>query len=333
VLLTWDDKGCLGSYPFQFEEYFDMNATGWSRGLEVTGGGGTDVLSYAGLMLLRELADRTGLTAGLPAALPSPAWGHDRGRVFADLACAIADGARVISDFRVVSHQRELLGPVASVPTAWRALKEAAADGDRTRRKVTAAVNRALRHGWGQAGPLLPVRIADRQLEGVVCIRLVRRVPCQNSSVAVDQQLSLLTTIVEFTEGAARTGRKTAHLGRQWLSRYGKTDSGVVTVTTVWADGRPCYPVHAVPYTRPGTSPGARKTRNSGPSWRSARTWRFKPKTRGSPSAQSSDSGYGDQNGFRAELAEVGLPFVMALRPRRGTWARAEDVYTPVEAP
>ncbi len=89
-----------------------MNATGWSRGLEVTGGG-TGVVSHAGLVLLRELADRTGLTAGLPAALPSPAGGHDRGRVFAGLACAIADGAKVISDFRVMGDQRELFGAVA----------------------------------------------------------------------------------------------------------------------------------------------------------------------------------------------------------------------------
>jgi DDE superfamily endonuclease len=42
---------------------------------------------------------------------------------------------------------------------------------------------------------------------------------------------------------------KTAHVGRQWLGRYGKTDNGVVTVTTVWADERVYYPVDAVPYT------------------------------------------------------------------------------------
>src|ERR1700728_534823 len=152
-----------------------MHATGWSRGLEVTGGG-TGVVSHAGLVLLRHLADRTGLTAGLSAALPSPAGGHDRGRVLADLACAIADGARVISDFRVMGDQRELFGPVASVPTAWRALREIAAGGDRRRRKVTAAVNRARRHAWAQGaarhGGLPPVKVADRALEGVTCIRL-----------------------------------------------------------------------------------------------------------------------------------------------------------------
>jgi hypothetical protein len=152
-----------------------VNATGWSHGLEVTGGG-TGVVSHAGLALLRQLSDRTGLTSGLSAALPSPLGGHDRGRVLSGLACAIADGARVISDFRVMGDQRELFGPVASVPAAWRALKEAAAGGDRRRRKVTAAVNKARRHAWAQGiarhGGLPPVRVADRGLEGVTCIRL-----------------------------------------------------------------------------------------------------------------------------------------------------------------
>jgi hypothetical protein len=133
-------------------------------------------VSHAGLALLRQLSDRTGLTSGLSAALPSPLGGHDRGRVFSDLACAIADGARVISDFRVMGDQRELFGPVASVPTAWRALKEIAAGGDRRRRKVAAAVNKARRHAWAHGiarhGGLPPVKVADKKLEGVTCIRL-----------------------------------------------------------------------------------------------------------------------------------------------------------------
>jgi hypothetical protein len=37
--------------------------------------------------------------------------------MIADLACAIADGAEVIGDFRVVGDQDELFGPVTSVPT------------------------------------------------------------------------------------------------------------------------------------------------------------------------------------------------------------------------
>src|SRR6266581_4218348 len=153
MLLNWDDVECRSPCQSSSRSTFHVNATGWSRGLEVTGGG-TGVVSHACLVLLRQLADRTGLTSGLSAALPSPLGGHDRGRVFADLACSIADGARVISDFRVMGDQRELFGPVASVPTAWRVLKEAAGGGDRVRRKVTAAVNTARRHARAQAGGL-----------------------------------------------------------------------------------------------------------------------------------------------------------------------------------
>jgi hypothetical protein len=153
-----------------------MQVTGWSKGLEVSGGG-TGVVSHAGLALLRHLADKTGLTGGLSRALASPRFlVHDRGRVLADLACAVADGARVISDFRVMGDQRELFGPVASVPTAWRTLKEIACAGARADRRITAAVNTARRHAWAQVaarhGALPGVRLADRTLEGVTCIRL-----------------------------------------------------------------------------------------------------------------------------------------------------------------
>ena len=128
-----------------------MHDTGWSRGLEVSGGG-QGVVSHAGLALLRHLADKTGLTDGLSRALATPRFlVHDRGRVTADLACAIADGARVISDFRVMSDQRELFGLVASVPTAWRTLKEIARGGTRADKRITQAVNTARRHAWAQA--------------------------------------------------------------------------------------------------------------------------------------------------------------------------------------
>jgi len=153
-----------------------VNVTGWSRGLEVTGGG-QGVVSHAGLALLRHLADKTGLTGGLSRALATPRFlVHDRGQVTADLACAVADGARVISDFRVMSDQRELFGLVASVPTAWRTLAEIARGGIRADKRITVAVNAARRHAWAQVvarhGALPGVRLADKTLEGVVCIRL-----------------------------------------------------------------------------------------------------------------------------------------------------------------
>ena len=133
--------------------------------------------------------------------------------------------------------------------------------------------------------------------------------------------------------GDRKDGSKTAHVGRQYLGRYGKTDNGVVTVTTVWADERVYYPVHAVPYTparhfaKGKNDPGFRTKLAIGADLAvRARAAGFTFR------AVVADSAYGDQDGFRAELAGAGLPFVMALRPRRGTWARAADAHTPVDA-
>jgi hypothetical protein len=138
----------------------------WRDGRRVARGAGADAAAR----------EPDGPEGGLAGALPSPPSGHDRGRVLSDLACAIADGATAISDFRLAGDQRELFGPVASVPTAWRALKEAADGGERTRHKVIAAVNRARRHAWAQGvarhGSLPPVRVADKAIEDVTCIRL-----------------------------------------------------------------------------------------------------------------------------------------------------------------
>ena len=153
-----------------------MNLTGWSKGLEVTADG-EGIVSHAGLALLRQLADKTGLTGGLSHALASPRLLiHDRGRVTADLACAIADGSEVISDFRVLTDQKELFGLVASVPTTWRTLDEIAAGGPRALARITRAVNGARRQAWAaieaRHGGLPGVRIADKVLQGVTCIRL-----------------------------------------------------------------------------------------------------------------------------------------------------------------
>jgi len=129
-----------------------VNVTGWSRGLEVTADG-EGVVSHAGLAVLRLLADRSGLTAGLSGALATARLLlHDRGRVLTDLSCAIADGARVISDFRTMTDQQELFGPVASVPTAWRTLDEIAESGKPAQDRITTAVDTARRHAAGRRG-------------------------------------------------------------------------------------------------------------------------------------------------------------------------------------
>src|ERR1700745_2796201 len=49
--------------------------------------------------------------------------------------------------------------------------------------------------------------------------------------------------------GDRKDGAKTAHVGHQWLGRYGKTDNGGVTVTTGGAGGRAVFPAPRAPYT------------------------------------------------------------------------------------
>src|SRR5260221_13792352 len=133
--------------------------------------------------------------------------------------------------------------------------------------------------------------------------------------------------------GDRKDGTKTAHVGHQWLGRYGKTDNGVVTVTALWADERIYYPLHAVPYTparhfaKGKNDPAFRTKLQIGAGLAAqARAAGFAFR------AVAADSAYGDQDGFRGELSEAGLPFVMALKPRRGTWAYGADAYTPVDA-
>jgi hypothetical protein len=50
--------------------------------------------------------------------------GHDRGRVLVDVATMLAGGGEAIADIDTLRHQGQLLGPVASAPTVWRALAE-----------------------------------------------------------------------------------------------------------------------------------------------------------------------------------------------------------------
>jgi SRSO17 transposase len=49
--------------------------------------------------------------------------------------------------------------------------------------------------------------------------------------------------------GDRKAGRHTAHVARQYLGSLGKTDNGIVAVTSLWADARVYWPIDVVPYT------------------------------------------------------------------------------------
>ncbi len=85
---------------------------------------GHGVVSHAGMGMLRELADRTGLSAQVTAALADTyrgRWVYAPGDVFADLAAAVADGADCIDGVGQLCGDREhVFGAKASTTTMWR---------------------------------------------------------------------------------------------------------------------------------------------------------------------------------------------------------------------
>ena len=122
-------------------------------------------------------------------------------------------------------------------------------------------------------------------------------------------------------------------MARQYLGSVGKLDNGIVAVTSLWADERGYWPVHAVPYTPASRLPAGE------------RDPRFKTKPQLAVElvqaareagigfrAVVADCFYGDNPGFTDALAAADIPFVLALKPHKGTWAPADQAHTPVEA-
>jgi hypothetical protein len=133
--------------------------------------------------------------------------------------------------------------------------------------------------------------------------------------------------------GDRKDGTATAHVARQYLGSVGKIDNGIVAVTSLWADERVYWPVHAVPYTPASRLPGGE--RDPG--------FRTKPQLAVELVQAAREAGigfravvadcfYGDNPGFTQALTAAKIPFVLALKPRKGTWAPAQAAHTPTEA-
>jgi hypothetical protein len=133
--------------------------------------------------------------------------------------------------------------------------------------------------------------------------------------------------------GDRKDGRHTAHVARQYLGSLGKTDNGIVAVTSLWADERVYWPVHVQPYTPACRLPKGR--RDPG--------FRTKPQQAAELVAAArqakipfravvADCFYGDNDGFTEALGRAKVAYVLAVKPRKGAWAPAEEVRTPQEA-
>jgi hypothetical protein len=128
-----------------------VQATNWASSFEVTTDG-TGVVGHAGAALLRELADRVGLTSALGwRGSQDRRRRHPDAAVLRDLAVMLADGGDCLSDLAALRDQPELFGPVASTPTAWRVLERAAHDPDGLAR-LRAARAHARARAWTAGG-------------------------------------------------------------------------------------------------------------------------------------------------------------------------------------
>jgi hypothetical protein len=155
------------------------------------------------------------------------------------------------------------------------------------------------------------------------------RLLCQDPATAPNDRGVL---VIDDT-GDRKDGTATAHVARQYLGSVGKTDNGIVAVTSLWADERCYWPVHAVPYT-PASRLAAGK-RDPG--------FRTKPQLAVELVEAAHQAGirfravvadcfYGDNPGFTDALVTAKVPFVLALKPRKGTWAPVDAAHTPTEA-
>jgi hypothetical protein len=133
--------------------------------------------------------------------------------------------------------------------------------------------------------------------------------------------------------GDRKAGRHTAHVARQYLGSVGKTDNGIVAVTSLWASECVDWPVHVVPYT-----PASRL-----PKGRTDPAFRTKPQLAADLLQAAREAGIGfravvadctcgDNVGFTEALGRAGVADVLAVKPRRGMWAPADEVHTPQEA-
>jgi len=149
-----------------------MQDTRWDHALRVTGEG-EGLVGHAGAVLLRKLADRAGLTAGLGPALARSGRFPlvDRGMALVSTAVAIVLGATSMNDISLLDHHAAVLGAGPSDTTVRRTLELA---DSRTLDKIARVRARVREHMWSlicarPAGfPWL--RVAGKLLEGWLVI-------------------------------------------------------------------------------------------------------------------------------------------------------------------
>ncbi len=133
--------------------------------------------------------------------------------------------------------------------------------------------------------------------------------------------------------GDRKRGHKTAHIGKQYLANLGKLDTGVVSVTSLWADEWVYYPVDFEPYTPADHFPKGKQD----PEFRTklkiaVELVRHAVQVPIAFRAVVADSFYGEDRGFRQGLRDLKVGYVLALKPSHAWWHPEAEIGTFQEA-
>lgn len=119
--------------------------------------------------------------------------------------------------------------------------------------------------------------------------------------------------------GDRKDGKATAHVGIQYLGGIGKTENGVVSVSSVYADERLYYPLEVEPYTPAHHFEGGKED----PEFRTKPQIALQLVERAIEMdlpfrAVVGDILYGEHREFRRALQSGGIPYVLAVKPSYG---------------
>src|SRR5215208_1200854 len=121
--------------------------------------------------------------------------------------------------------------------------------------------------------------------------------------------------------GDRKWGKHTAHVGKQWLGNMGKTENGVVSVSSLWADEGVYYPLEVEPYTPKHHFEGGKADPRFRTKPKIAQQLVGRSVAGGVPfRAVVADSFYGEDDEFRRALSELGAGYVLALKDSHSWW-------------
>ncbi len=133
--------------------------------------------------------------------------------------------------------------------------------------------------------------------------------------------------------GDRKWGKHTAHVGRQWLANIGKTDNGVVSVSSLWADEKVYWPHDFEPYTPAHHFEGGKEDPEFRTKLKIAAQLVERALADGMKfGAVVADSFYGEDDGFKRKLEELNAGYVLALKPSHAWWHRESEIGSPWEA-